>query len=142
MTPWRRRHWVVAAPGGGEPARVTVLPNTTSAGVSSFVAGRGVVLWTAGETRLDPLTLVEHFVMLNQNTGCVQELPNTELSIGQALLDAHHVYWKSFNALGSVTEGQPIPPADLLRVDPRTGRFALYIRRNPEPGLFAVRKPD
>ena len=103
-------------------------------------------------------------MMLNENTGCVQELPSVELSIGQTLLDGRHVYWQSFNGLGSSSPGQPDDLAPILRVDLRTGRFEhvatpgleitvasglaaqnddiLYVRQSPGNSLFAVRKPD
>jgi hypothetical protein len=151
----------VARPGGDAPVRVTPLPSSGS--LVPFIAGHGVVLWSTTETRYNPLLLVQHYVMLNQNTGCVQELPSDELSIGGSLLDAHHVYWKSFNALGSSSPGQPATTTPLLRVDLRTGRFervltpgfdvtlttdllaqdddTLYIRSSDDRGLLAVRKP-
>ncbi|HEU4578296.1 MAG TPA: hypothetical protein VFS67_08580 [Polyangiaceae bacterium] len=151
----------VASAGAGAPVRLTSLDGS---GVVPFVPGRGVVLWTSGETRFDPLLLVQHFVMLNENTGCVQELPSVEQSIGQALMDTRHVYWESFNALGSSSPGDPEDAAPLLRVDLRTGRFervvaagldvtvrtdlvgqdstTLYVRQSPDQSLFALRKPD
>jgi hypothetical protein len=151
-----------ATPGGGAPVRLRQIEDDL--GIVPFVAGRGVVLWAPGETRFDPLLLVQRFSMLNENTGCVQELPGVELSIGQTLIDGRHVYWQSFNGLGGLSPGQPNPLAPILRVDLRTGRFehvvtpgleitvvsglaaqnddTLYVRQNPEGSLFAVRKPD
>jgi hypothetical protein len=151
-----------ATPGAAAPLRLTFLEGDT--GVFPFVVGRGVVLWTTGETRFNPLLLVQHYMMLNENTGCVQALPSVELSIGQSLVDDRHVYWQSFNSLGSATPGQTFDLAPVLRVDLRTGRFehvaipgldvsvisdlvaqddtTIYVRQSPEESLFAVRKPD
>jgi hypothetical protein len=151
-----------ATPGGSAPVRLRQIEDDL--GIVPFVAGRGVVLWAPGETRFDPLLLVQRFMMLNENTGCVQELPSVELSIGQTLLDGRHVYWQSFNALGSSSPGQPDDLVPILRVDLRTGRFdhvvtpgleitvasglaaqdadTLYVRQSPGNSLFAVRKPD
>ena len=108
-----------ATPGAGAPVRVTAVEGGT---YYPFIAGRGVVLWTPEETRFDPLLLVQHFMMLNENTGCVQPLPSVEESIGQILIDDHHVYWHSFNALGSVSEGEPLSAVPILRVNLVTGR--------------------
>jgi hypothetical protein len=150
-----------ATPGSGEPVNLAPVEGGS---YSSFVAGRGVVLWAPEETRFEPLLLVQHFRMLNENTGCVQDLPSVELSIGQTLIDEHHVYWHSFNALAAVSPGLPEPSVDLLRVDLRSGRFeqvttpamaavsggdllaqsrdTFYVRVNPGGTLFAVRKPE
>jgi len=127
-----------------------------------FIGGRGVVLWTPEETRFDPLLLVQHFMMLNENTGCVQPLPSVEESIGQILIDRHHVYWNSFNALGSFSPGDTLSPLPILRVNLVTGRFervttpglestltdliaqdadTLYLHPS-NGGLIAVRKPE
>lgn len=148
-------------PGSGAPLRLRQIEDNL--GIVPFVAGRGVVLWAPGETRFDPLLLVQRFMMLNENTGCVQALPSVELSIGQTLIDGHHVYWQSFNALGNSSPSQPDDLAPVLRVDLRTGRFehvatpgleitvasglaaqnadTLYVR-SPDASLFGVRKPD
>jgi hypothetical protein len=150
-----------ATPGSGEPVNLAPVEGGS---YSSFVAGRGVVLWAPEETRFEPLLLVQHFRMLNENTGCVQDLPSVELSIGQTLIDDRHVYWHSFNALAAASPGLPEPSIDLLRVDLRSGRFeqvttagmpavaggdllaqsgdTLYVRVNPGGSLFAVRKPE
>lgn len=151
-----------ATPGAGAPVRLRQIEDDL--GIVPFVAGRGVVLWAPGETRFDPLLLVQSFMMLNENTGCVQALPSVELSIGQTLIDRRHVYWQSFNGLGSASPGQPDSLAPILRVDLRTGHFehvatpgleitvvtdlaaqdddTLYVRQSPDESLFAVRKPD
>lgn len=152
----------VANASGGEPVRVTALP--ASSALTPFLAGHGVVLWSTEETRFNPLLLAQHYVMLNQNTGCVQDLPSVDLSIGQSVLDDHHVYWHSFNALGSSSSTGSEPGLDLLRVDLRSGRLerlitpamaavsggdllaqsadTLYVRVNPGTTLYALRKPD
>jgi hypothetical protein len=151
---------LAAAPGGGEPMRVT--PLDASPLLPPVFVGRGVVLWAPEEYRSEQRLFVQHFEMLNENTGCVQPLPSVELSIGQTLLDGRHVYWQSFDGLGSASPRQPDAAAPLLRVDLRTGRFehvavpgfeitvvtdlvaqdadTIYVRSNGE--LFAVRKPD
>lgn len=153
---------LVARVNADAPVRVTTLSAPTA--LTPFLPGRGVVLWSTEETRFNPLLMVQHYVMLNQNTGCVQDLPSVELSIGQSVIDERHVYWHSFNALGSTSSLGPEPSVDLLRVDLRSGRFGqvttpelaavsggdllaqsadtLYIRVNPGANLFAVRKPD
>jgi hypothetical protein len=154
-----QRHVYGASLRGGEPVLLTPVEGGT---YTSFVAGRGVVLWSPEETRFNPLLLVQHFRMLNENTGCVQDLPSVELSIGQTIIDDRHVYWHSFNALGAAIV--PGPSVDLLRVDLRSGRFehlttpamaqvsggdllaqsgdTLYVRVNPGTTLYAVRKPE
>jgi hypothetical protein len=142
-----------ATPGGSAPVRLRQIEAVP------FVAGRGVVLWTPTETRFDPLQVIQHFMMLNENTGCVQALPSVEQSIGQTLIDARHVYWMSFSASGGLADPTPI-----LRVNLRTGRFeqlvtpgleitrstdfaaqdgeTLYLRQSPDGSLIAVHKPD
>jgi hypothetical protein len=79
-----------ATPGSGEPVRLRHIDDDL--GIVPFVAGRGVALWAPGETRFDPILLVQRFMMLTENTGCVQALPSVELSIGQTLIDGRHVY--------------------------------------------------
>jgi hypothetical protein len=145
-----------AIPGTSAPVRLQPIEG-------SFLAGRGVVFWAPEEYRSEELLLVQHYMMLNENTGCVQPLPNVENSIGQSLVDSRHIYWQSFNAVGSSSPGQPDAPAPILRVDLRTGRFerltipgldvtvvsdlaaqddsTIYVRQSPGEALFAVRKP-
>jgi hypothetical protein len=142
-----------ATPGGNAPLRLRQIE------AAPFTVGRGVVLWAPSETRFDPLQVIDHFMMLNENTGCVQSLPSIEQGIDQVLIDERHVYWKSLNV-----ESGPAGLTRLLRVNLRTGRFeelvtpgleitgltdfaaqdedTLYLRQSPDDGLVAVRKPD
>src|SRR3954466_9628447 len=89
----------------------------------AFLAGRGVVFWAPEEYRSEERLLVQHYMMLNENTGCLQPLPSGEQSIGQSLADSRHVYWQIFNAVASSSPGQPDDLAPILRVDLRTGHF-------------------
>ena len=149
---------VFAATPSSPPARLTAIS------VETFKAGPGVVLWAPEELRTNPLLLVQYWMMFDESTGCAQRLPSVELSIGQTLVDARHVYWQSFNALGAVGPGTSYDLAPLLRVNLRTGRFervatpgleitvvedlmaqdetTIYVSRNSDKSLFALRKPD
>ena len=90
-------------------------------GSTEFELGDGTILWKHGETVFDPLTYVERLEMLNETTGCVQELPSVGLSISLAGVDAEHVYWKSFNGLAAASPGEPFEALPLVRVNLRTG---------------------
>jgi len=146
-----------AIPGAGDPVRLQQIEGR-------FLAGRGVVFWAPEEYRSEQRLLVQHYMMLNENTGCAQPLPSVELSIGQSLVDSRHIYWQSFNAVGSSSPGQPDDLAPILRVDLKTGRFermtipgldvtvtsdlaaqdaeTIYVRQSPGQALVAVRKPE
>jgi len=100
---------------GGEPEVVTEING-------SFIVGHGRVLWKTETVVEDPLVLVEELFMFDLDTGCVTELPSRGESMGSTLmLDARHVYWKSFNALGSSEDACNTPPTPLTRVNLTTG---------------------
>lgn len=100
---------------GGEPEVVTEINGT-------FVVGHGRVLWKTETVVEDPLVLVEELFMFDLDTGCVTELPSRGESMGSTqLLDAGHVYWKSFNGLGSSDDACNTPPTPLTRVNLTTG---------------------
>jgi hypothetical protein len=90
-------------------------------GSSEFTLGEGTILWKQGETLFDPLVYVERLRMLNEATGCVQELPSLGLSISLAAVDAEHAYWKSYNALAAASPDDPFEELPLVRVNLRTG---------------------
>lgn len=140
---------------GGAPQLVTRIAGT------DFEVGPGSILWKKSETRFDPLILVESLVLLDQATGCVRDLPSLGETISVAGLDADHVYWKSYNGLGSVSPGDVPESLPLVRVNLHTGAFerlttpgfaasiftdyltedeaALYFR--VDGGIVAVQKP-
>lgn len=49
------------------------------------------ILWKKSTTTLDPLTLVESLVLLDEATGCVHDLPSLGETISLTGLDADHV---------------------------------------------------
>ncbi|HEU5075248.1 MAG TPA: hypothetical protein VFU02_13755, partial [Polyangiaceae bacterium] len=99
---------------GGEPEVVTEIDG-------SFTVGHGRVLWKPETLVEDPLVLVNELMMLDLDTGCVTELPSRGETIGTPVLDAQHVYWKSYNGLSAGESECDIYP--LLRVDLETGTF-------------------
>lgn len=141
---------------GGEPEVVTEIDGT-------FVVGHGRVLWKTETIVQDPLVQVEELHMLDLETGCITELPSLGESMGTPVLDARHVYWKSFNSLGNSGDEACVQPLPLARVNLTTGALEelqvsgfdttlctdfmaqdddkLYIRTWPEQSLVAIDKP-
>jgi hypothetical protein len=149
----------------GAPEVAASIDAATAATVrSEFVVAPGMALWVSGETVLEPLTQVDTFRSVDFGTNCVQTLPSVGLSVGQTLIDEHHVYWHSFNALDSSSSSDPLPPMDIIRVDLRTGDLErlitagleptigddfitqtathVYVSRSSDDALLAVRKPE
>ena len=140
---------------GGEPEVITEING-------SFVVGHGRVLWKTETLVEDPLVMVEELFMLDLDTGCVTELPSRGESMGTLMLDARHVYWESYNALGN----SPDPcnkTTPLTRVNLTTGSLEelsvegfestlctdpmaqsddkLYMRTSDGHSLVAIDKP-
>lgn len=110
---------------GAEPDLITRVENYL------FLVRDGRVLWIQERTRTDPLVLEQNFVMFDEATGCVSTLPGDGQSISfDAIMDDHHVYWFSYNALaavsistdgsGTVVASDP-PEMPLVRLDLSTG---------------------
>ncbi len=85
-----------------------------------------------------PQVLYQSFVLIDERRGCTANMPAAGESISFATaVDAEHVYWHSFNKLGSVTEyadGRPspaLPDFPLYRMHLDTGR----IQRIDTPGF-------
>lgn len=141
---------------GGEPEVITEINGT-------FMVGHGRVLWETETTVEDPLVLVNELVMLDLDTGCVTELPGRGESMGTPVLDAHHVYWKSYNGLSDGGEDACSTPLPLIRVNLTTGTLEelavdgfdptictdfvaqdggkLYMRTWQDHSLVAIDKP-
>jgi hypothetical protein len=94
------------------------------------------VLWKKSETRFDPLVLVESLVLLDQATGCVNDLPSLGETISVAGLDADHVYWKSYNGLGSTSPGDVPEVLPFVRVNLRTGAFERLLTPGFDATIF------
>jgi hypothetical protein len=115
---------------GGAPELVTRVEGT------DFELGPGVVLWKESETRFDPLVQVESLVLLEEATGCVRALPSLGETISVAGLDADHVYWKSYNGLGSSSPGDVPEPLPFVRVNLRTGAFERLVTAGFDATIF------
>lgn len=148
---------------GGDPVEVVDLG---SAEVSSEVLANGRVLLYAPEMLVtEPLNLVQYFEMVDLDSGCHTQLPSVGTSIGSAIVDDTHVYWKSFNGLGGVSPGDDLDaPVPYLRVNLETGALeevtspdfhaslirdilaqddeAIYFKLNDDGSLVALQKPD
>lgn len=117
------------APLDGSPAQpVTRIEGT------EFALGPATILWKKSQTILDPLTLVESLVMLDEATGCVIDLPSLGDTISIVGLDADHVYWKSYNGLDGFSPGDVPAALPLVRVNLHTG----YMERLSTPGFDAT----
>ncbi len=141
---------------GGEPEVVTEING-------SFTVGHGRVLWKTETVVNDPLVQVEVLFMLDLDTGCVTELPSRGESMSTVMLDAGHVYWKSFNSLGNSGEDGCVLPLPLLRANLTSGALeelsvegfditlctdlvaqndeTLFMRTWPDQSLIAIDKP-
>ena len=97
---------------GGEPEVVTEING-------SFTVGHGRVLWEPETLIEDPLVLVNELLMLDLDTGCVTELPTLGETVGALVLDAQHIYWKSYNGLSASESDCDVVP--LVRVNLTTG---------------------
>jgi hypothetical protein len=125
--------------------------------------GEGFVLWQHEQLIQDPLNLVQNFVLFDEATGCVTPMPGVGESISsEVAISPPYVYWRSFNALGSASPGQPPSTTPLIRVNLETGALErivtsgfemtlvdnllahdaqnLYVRTNAGE-LIAIRKP-
>ncbi|HYO94661.1 MAG TPA: hypothetical protein VER33_09105 [Polyangiaceae bacterium] len=156
--------WVLlAASLDGGPPRIVSALEGASGSPTNFQVTPGRVLWLLQRTQFDPLVSVEKLMMLDLSTGCIQELPSLGESIGQGVLDASHVYWRSFNGLASASPGHQNGALPFVRVNLVTGAFervvsgfdvtistdplahdeaAIYFRRHLERSLVRVLKPD
>ena len=108
---------------------------TSIEGSSYDIIGQRVA-WVKETTHYDPLVLQEHVVTFDMTTNCQHVLPSDGLTISAGgrlpLVDSTHVYWLSFNGLGTVSNpsptGQPAEPLSepslpLLRVGLDDGSF-------------------
>jgi hypothetical protein len=109
---------------GGQAEFVTAIE-----GWSYDVIGNRVA-WLRETTLFDPLVLQQHVVTFDMTTGCQHVLPSDGLTVAAGgrlpMVDATHVYWLSFNGLGTVSNPTPAdgePPPELP----------------PEPGLPLLR---
>lgn len=125
--------------------------------------GDGFVLWQHEQVISDPLTLVHNFVLFDEAGPCVTSLPGVGLSISSEIaISPPHVYWQSFNGLGSSSPDQELPITPLLRVNLESGALEqivtpgfdarltdnilaqdadnLYVRTHARE-IIAVRKP-
>lgn len=160
---WRAGTSVFTAPvAEGEPREVI---DFGDAAVSGDVLGNGEVLLFAPELLVpEPLNLVQYFEMLDLETGCQTELPSLGTSIGSAIVDDTHVYWKSYNGLGGVSPGDDLDAAvPYVRVHLQTGALeqlvsptfhvslvrdilaqddeSIYFRLNGDRSLVGLQKP-
>jgi len=141
---------------GGEPEVIIEINGT-------FIVGHGRVLVETETLAEDPLVLVNELTMLDLETGCLTELPSRGESMGTPVLDARHVYWKSYNGSEDGGEDACLDPLPLLRVNLTNGTFEelpvdgfdvticsdffaqdddkLYMRTWPGHSLVAIDKP-
>jgi hypothetical protein len=106
---------------------------------SEIDVGPDHVLWH--RDRYDngpPPVLYQSFVLIDERRGCTADMPAAGESISFATaVDAKHVYWHSYNKLGSVggyVDGRPgpaLPNFPLYRMHLDTGR----IQRIDTPGF-------
>jgi hypothetical protein len=125
-----------------EPEVVANLEN------GDFEVGPGYVLWRQERTHIEPeLVLEQNFVKQDEATGCIQPLPGTGETISfTTALDAQHVYWHSYNGLGSISnptpadgEAQPNAPRPRLPIQPmiRVNLQTGTLQRLRTPGFAA-----
>lgn len=91
---------------------------TSIEGSSYDIIGQRVA-WVRETTHFDPLVLQEHVVIFDMTTNCQHVLPSDGLTISAGgrlpLVDSTHVYWLSFNGLGTVSNPSPAgQPTELL----------------------------
>lgn len=141
---------------GGEPEVVTEINGT-------FTVGHGRVVWKTETVVEEPLVLVNELFMLDLDTGCVTELPSRGESMGTPVLDANHLYWKSYNGLDDGGEDVCSTPLPLIRASLTSGALeelqvdgfdvtlctdfmahdedTLFMRTWPAQSLVAIDKP-
>ncbi len=105
-------------PLGGEVEELTRIEG------SELRAGHGFVVSWQEREQLEPLVLDQNLVVFDEATGCSQPLPGVGLSVSsQAVIDARHAYWHSFNGLAGVSPGTPLEGVPLLRADLKGGEL-------------------
>lgn len=86
-----------------------------------------------------PAVLYENFVLLDERSRCRSMPAAGESILYRAALDSEHVYWQSYNAVGSVevyADGRlspPQPDLPLYRLNVRSGRVEEIV----SPGFVA-----
>jgi len=140
--------------GGGVPEYLATIEGDFLLGGVS-----GTFIWKQTQVLANPVRLSENFQRLDLQTRCISSLPGLGQGITSELIDARHVYWRSYDTFGSGYDPQP-----LVRVDLENGDFQrivspglelfygdefltqdeqnIYLRVTADSGLIALRKPD
>jgi hypothetical protein len=128
-----------------------------------FLVNEKYGLWRTTEVIRAPATEVDRFVLVDLASGCVTELPGVDSSVNDPRLDAHHVYWSSYNRLHEGQGPYAARAMDLLRVNLDTGvlerlvapdyaltdsdvfvaesNTTIYLNRRDEGVILAITKP-
>jgi hypothetical protein len=106
---------------GGKPQPIVTL-KTDDYASGFFRPGPGFVLWQRQKVVLEPLTMVQNFMMFDEATGCVKTLPGLGQTISSEVpVSPPYVYWKTFNGLDSFSPEDPPTVTPLVRIDLQTG---------------------
>jgi len=97
-----------------------------------FDVGPGYVLWRQGVVEDERLAVLgQNFVLLNEATGCVQEIPGIGETISfRPALDATYAYWQR-SVAGYAGDSPALPLTPLYRTNLREGTTELL----ETPGL-------